>query len=85
MALKLVFFSEAFQALSQEITYHPALQEKLRWKENSNLDATDKMAVIAAHCGIILDGYYDLNDLEALAELCFKRLRAMRVEIIVSS
>lgn len=80
---KLVFFPEAFQALSKEITFHPALQEKLSWKENSNLDATDKLAVIAAYCNIVLDGYYTSEDQENLAKICFERLRRMRSEIIL--
>lgn len=83
MPLHIVMFPEAIQELSQEITYHPELQEKLQWKENSNLDATDKIAVIAAYCDVALDGYYTAEDLEKIADICVKRLRQRRTEIIL--
>jgi hypothetical protein len=83
MALNIVMFPEAFQELSKEITFHPQLQEKLQWKENSNLDATDKIAVIAAHCDVVLDGMYSPKDLEELAGILTQRLKQKRVEIIL--
>jgi hypothetical protein len=83
MPLHIVMFPEAIQELSQEITHHPELQEKLQWKENSNLTAEDKIAVIAAYCDVALDGYYTVEDLEKVADICVKRLRQRRTEIIL--
>ena len=40
-------FPPAVLALNEEITYHPELIALLELPENSNLDSTDRLAVIA--------------------------------------
>jgi hypothetical protein len=86
LALTIKLFEPQLIALSEEITYHPKLQEILQWPENSNLDATDKLVTIASYCQIEMRaGFYTEQELLAIADLCVQKLRKMRSEIIIVS
>lgn len=70
------FFPEVFLQLQEECGYWPDLIEILGTVQANEFEM--KMAHIAAFCEIILDGVYDQESLEKLAEICLKRLKDKR-------
>lgn len=84
MSYILVEHPMEFIELNVEISHHPDLIRKLNELLilTPNAGVEEKLAEIAAHCNILLDGLYDEYDLKGIATLCTKRLQEMRTGII---
>lgn len=74
------YFPKPVLALQEEITYHPKLQKLLAQYEGH--EAVEKLAEIAAYCGVLLDGYYTFDEQVALCDVLVEKLRAKRTEEI---
>ena len=74
-------FPPVFLALQEEIQNHQALLANLlQLPKDSSMEM--KLGEVAAFCGIILDGFYDEEQVIEICEECIKRLRQARVELI---
>lgn len=75
-------FPPVFLALQEEIQNHQALLVNLlQLPKDSSMEM--KLAEVAAFCGIILDGFYNEEQVMEICEECIKRLKQARVELIV--
>lgn len=75
-------FPPVFLELQEEIQKHQALLVNLlQLPKDSSMEM--KLAEVTAFCGIILDGFYDEEQVIEICEECVKRLRAARVELIL--
>jgi len=75
------YFAQVWLELNEEIQAHNTLRiNLLQLPKDSPFEL--KFAEIAAFCGIILDGVYNNEELEEIAEDCLQRLRKARVELI---
>ena len=75
-------FPLAFLALQEEIQKHQALLANLlQLPKDSSMEM--KLAEVTAFCGIILDGFYDEEQLIEICEDCVRRLKQARAELIV--
>lgn len=81
MAYHLEFFPESFIALNQEVSNHPELCRLLA--KHPPQETEIRMAEIATYCDIVLDGYYTPEDLEKLADILTKKLKAKNSIIIL--
>ena len=81
-------FSESRIALQQEVKEHPELLKILQEaQEKGDIppDAfTDRLAMVAGYCEVIVDGYYHDKELDHLCDILIKKLKAKRVVIITS-
>lgn len=84
MSYILVEHPMEFIELNVEVSHHPDLIRKLNELMilTPNAGFEEKLAEIAAHCNILLDGLYDGEDQKGIATLCTKRLQEMRTGII---
>jgi len=84
MSYILVEHPMEFIELNVEISHHPDLIRKLNELMilTPNAGFEEKLAEIAAHCNILLDGLYDGEDQKGIATLCTKRLQEMRTGIL---
>lgn len=73
------------QELNVEISHHPDLILRLNEYsiENPQAELVDKIAVVAAHLNILLDGIYDHESIMSLCEICTNKLREKRGSIIL--
>lgn len=75
------YFPESIIQLQQEIRNHPPLLKQMS-ELPDDADLSDKVGLIAAYCGIVLDGYYDQDNIEELAEKMVFELRRARRELV---
>lgn len=73
-------FPEEFIELAKEIQLHPNLLFELATSDAETF--SDKLGVIAGYCEIILDGYYDRDDLIKIAGKCIEILREKRTLVL---
>lgn len=80
----LVFFHPARIALNIEVKEHPRLRLQIAdlVKENPQAEVPEILGVIAAYCGIALDGMYSQEDLDALCNILVQKLRDKRSIVI---
>lgn len=71
---------ESLQALQGEVREHPDLVEALALAQIDNFSSA--IAVIGIYCGVILDGYYDGENLDTLYDILYKKLVEKRKLII---
>ena len=73
-------FPLEYIALSAELAtgYHPRLERILQINGGTAEDIDLKLAQIAAYCGVMLDGVYDLDDRRELCVICVVKLQALR-------
>jgi hypothetical protein len=64
--------------LQKELTHHPELSEKCI-KEAKDFE--ESLAMIATHCGIIVDGYYDVDE---ICEVLTRALQSKRIIVVQS-
>jgi hypothetical protein len=66
-------------ALNEELAngLHPVLEAKIATADVST--AADRLAVVAAHCEVILDGYYSGEELAKLCDILLGKLKLLRV------
>jgi hypothetical protein len=77
-----VIFPQEMLALQQEILLnHPQLTTELNALGNVTLQ--EKIAYIAAHCGLLLDGYFTDHDLLRLFELLIEKLKTKSAIILI--
>ena len=74
------YFSDVRIELQQEVKRHPDLMEIL--SSADRVDFETQFAQVAAHCGVILDGDYLQEELDAVCRLLLKKLRNKRSIII---
>ena len=75
-------FPPVFLELQEEIQKHQALLVNLlQLPKDSSMEM--KLAEVTAFCGIILDGFYDEEQIIEICEECVKRLRKAREELIL--
>ncbi len=74
MPAQLDFFPEIVQELNLEVQKHPALLEILS-QPGAASSMNEVIAIVAAYCGMILDGYYDEHQLEIIFHDMIKELR----------
>ena len=67
-------------ALQEEITRHPALIAQLATCNSTAIE--DRLAEVAAFCGVILDGTYDDADLVKLCGTLTNKLKEANEELI---
>jgi len=72
-------------ALSLEIVKHPELMEILAKYTDVKEDFEIILAETSAYCGIILDGEYNILEIEALCGVLQKKLISKRVGIVFAS
>lgn len=73
------YFPESYIKLNQEIPNHPYLVEQLQQVPANEFEL--RLSVIAAFCGIVLDGYYVPSEFEKLAVILCDKLSAVRTGI----
>lgn len=74
---ELVYFNESKIELQKEMREHPELLNQIAAAELT--DWSDQLALVAAYCGIILDGYYLEDQIMRLEDMLFFKLRAKRM------
>lgn len=74
--MKIEMFPLEVQKLQEELMtgYHHTLTGKIAKEANPELN----IEVIAAHCGILLDGHYSEEDLTKLHGILYEKLVTMR-------
>ncbi len=73
-------FSEGRIELTKEIKEHPDLVfDVAEVKAAGDGSWEDTVACVAAHCYIVVDGHYSLQDLEKLYEILIFELRKKRM------
>ena len=74
----LVYFPEEVIALNKELAtgLHPQLEEQMRGMYMDEFP--EKLGIIAAHCGILLDGDYTSDDIVTLTGVLAEKLVAKR-------
>jgi hypothetical protein len=78
-------FSEARIALCREIVKcWPVLAQQLHEVHQENPDITwpDQLGIIAAFCGVVMDGFYSQQQLEELTDKLYWKLHYARKGII---
>ena len=72
------FFPEGYIALNRELAsgYHPTLTTKLGKHPSDEVDI--RLAEIATHCSVLLDGTYTLEEREKLCAILAGRLEVLR-------
>lgn len=79
---KVIMFPEEILALNEEIMYHKDVQELLNQQPAGEFEI--RLAAVAAHLGIVIDGTYSEEDLRHLADICRKKLVEKRTLIVLS-
>ena len=66
--------------LNIEMSHHPELAVNIAeyMIETPNADFYDKLATVAAYVGIVLDGYYTMDDVKKLCTICTQKLQEKR-------
>lgn len=64
--------------LQKELTHHPELSEKCIKEAR---DFEESLALIATHCGIIVDGYYEVAE---ICEVLTRALQNKRIIVVTS-
>lgn len=74
----LEFFPEAYIRLQKELAtgLHEVLCENLAKQPIDELDV--KLAIIASHCNVLLDGVYTLKEREKLCDILVQKLIEIR-------
>ena len=80
---RLEFFSEARLDLQKEIASHPELVSRLQNHPAGEFEV--RLAEIACYVGLVLDGNYTPEDLDAICEICRHKLWEKRSPLILSS
>lgn len=75
----LEFFPEEYIALSKELLYHPLLQDQLAQVDGNEFEL--RLAIVAAYCGVIMDGAYVQADFIKLADILRNKLVAARIGV----
>ena len=76
------YFPESYIKLNEEIPNHPILVAQLQKVTANEFEL--RLSVIAAFCGIVLDGYYAPSEFERLAVILTDKLSAVRTGIEIS-
>lgn len=77
----LAFFPESLIALNKEVTNHTKLMVLL-----ANHPAPEweiRLAQICQYCGIAIDGTFDAEGIDYIAEQCLKKLQSMVGSILI--
>ena len=81
MSYSIVEYPPSIIALSKELTNHPNLWPLL--EEYAATDWAGRVGVIAAHCGLVLDGAYVSSDIEYIARKCTEKLMHSRTSNVI--
>lgn len=74
-------FPEVMIALNEEMLHHPSV---CIWMAQCiDSEPYNRMAHLAAHLGIIVDGMYSLEDMKGLAEIMLSKLRELRATTVI--
>lgn len=76
-------FPESMIALSREMAHHPELVRIINEENKGDTDPVVRFVTVLTYCGMVVDGTYSHADLEALADICFKKLVQMRTPLIL--
>ena len=76
-------FAEEFIRLQEELSMNEALQAQLKLQPSAPLE--EKMSTICAFCGIVLEGYYDEEDMRILAGKCAQTLYEVRTNLVLGT
>lgn len=78
MTLQIIQHPESVIALNRELAsgLHPELERKIADSECTT--AADRLAVVATHCSVALDGWYSGADLEKLCAILYEKLQDKR-------
>ena len=77
----LEYFPQEAIVLQQEVIKHPALVYELqRMPHQATL--SERFAVIAAYCGMLLEGYYTEDELQKLFHIAIQKLRDKSTSIL---
>jgi hypothetical protein len=75
------YFPQPYIDLQEELLNHIGLVQQLE-ELPEEADLADRLGVVCAYCGIILEGYYTAEECEELVTECVNRLRKAREELI---
>lgn len=70
------FYNPIFFQLQEETAHHPELRMNLAMHAGDKLE--ERLAEIAAYCGVLLDGYYTPDRLVVVADELLKLLKSKR-------
>lgn len=76
------FMSEHRIDLAKEVVKHPALMERIYEQPSNEFEI--HLCVIAAYCGVILDGEYTALEIDHLCKILKEKLVTKRVGIVFS-
>lgn len=77
------YYPKEFILLQDELFHHPELMTKLA--EVPAEDLGERLATIATHCGMLVDGYLDERGLATFADILTRKLYEKRSLIILPS
>ena len=77
----LQYFPDEMLALQVEISYHPKLQGLLIC--HSSADFVSRIAEIATYCEVLLDGYYDEEEIKNICTILRRKLQEKRISIML--
>ena len=77
----LVYFSDSRIALNQEVVEHPELCERLVKHPAQEFEV--RLAEIASYCDVVLDGWYNPDELDRLCDILWHRLKKKRKSVVV--
>lgn len=78
MPVHMEMFPPVVLEIQRELENHPMLTSILR----PDMTLEERVGHIAAYCNVVLDGYYDDKDLEALFTMLLGRLKKKSAIII---
>lgn len=74
----LSYFPQETIALQREVMKHPELVKKLESAGVMEQDISSKLAMIATHCNVVVDGDYTVDDIIGLCGHLTEKLQQMR-------
>jgi hypothetical protein len=78
--LSVTYFPQSMIVLDQECQKHPDLVILLAAQTSPEIE--DRIAEIAAYCGVLLDGMYTPEDIDKLCDMLITRLQKKRMIIL---
>lgn len=79
----LSYFPTETIALQQEVMKHPKLVKKLESAGVMEQDISSKLAIIATHCNVVVDGDYTVDDIIGLCGHLTEKLQEMRTILVL--
>lgn len=79
-----VYFSPSVIMLQDELVQHPPAIQFLSDNCKGSASMEEKLASLCTYCDILVDDYFDPNELDALCDMVTSKLYSMRTGIITT-